>query len=231
MGCMEKRGILYGVSVGPGDPGHLTLHAVRTIESCPVIAAPQTESGQTLALDIAAAAVDLTGKTVLRLPFSMDRRETGCCSSHENAAELLEEALSKGQDTAFLTLGDVSVYSTFDRIEPPIRARGFETKRIPGVTSFCAAAARLGISLGSGSVPIRILPNGCSQWDKELTGEGTKILMKSRDLSALKAALGESGCGNRTYLVQNCGMPGERVALGLEELWEDGYFSVVIVKE
>ena len=49
---METRqGILYGVGVGPGDPELLTLKALRTLERCPVIAAPQTKSGGTLALE------------------------------------------------------------------------------------------------------------------------------------------------------------------------------------
>ena len=40
---METRqGILYGVGVGPGDPELLTIKALRTLERCPVIAAPQT---------------------------------------------------------------------------------------------------------------------------------------------------------------------------------------------
>ena len=36
-----SKGVLYGVGTGPGDPELLTIKAVRTIESCPVIAAPQ----------------------------------------------------------------------------------------------------------------------------------------------------------------------------------------------
>ena len=47
-----KKGVLYGVSVGPGDPELLTLKALRVLQKCPVIAAPQTRSGETLALDI-----------------------------------------------------------------------------------------------------------------------------------------------------------------------------------
>lgn len=51
---MEKRiGTFYGVSVGPGDPELMTLQAVRRLENCPVIAAPQTPKGGMLALDIA----------------------------------------------------------------------------------------------------------------------------------------------------------------------------------
>lgn len=53
---MEQRmtGTFYGVSVGPGNPELLTLQAVRLLRQCPVLAAPQTASGQMLALDIAA---------------------------------------------------------------------------------------------------------------------------------------------------------------------------------
>ena len=38
-----EHGIFYGVSVGPGDPELMTLKAVRILEQCPVIAAPQTK--------------------------------------------------------------------------------------------------------------------------------------------------------------------------------------------
>ena len=67
----EQTGTFYAVSVGPGDPGLLTLQAVRVLENTPVIAAPQTASGQMLALDIARGAVDLTGKSVLPRRFTM----------------------------------------------------------------------------------------------------------------------------------------------------------------
>ena len=47
-----SKGVLYGVGTGPGDPELLTIKAVRTIESCQVIAAPQTADGAMVALDI-----------------------------------------------------------------------------------------------------------------------------------------------------------------------------------
>lgn len=53
-----SKGVLYGVGTGPGDPELLTIKAVRTIESCPIIASPQTADGVMVALDIVAGGYD-----------------------------------------------------------------------------------------------------------------------------------------------------------------------------
>ena len=74
---MEQRmtGTFYGVSVGPGNPELLTLQAVRLLRQCPVLAAPQTASGQMLALDIARRALgaELDGKTIRRRVARLSR--------------------------------------------------------------------------------------------------------------------------------------------------------------
>ena len=51
----EVKGTFYCVGVGPGDPELMTLKGARTLERCPVIAAPCTKGGEMLALDIAKA--------------------------------------------------------------------------------------------------------------------------------------------------------------------------------
>ena len=51
---MERQGVFYAVSVGPGDPELLTRQACRVLKACDVIAAPRMKSGRMLALDIAA---------------------------------------------------------------------------------------------------------------------------------------------------------------------------------
>ena len=90
---MEKQGVFYAVSVGPGDPELLTLKAVRCLECCPVLAAPQTASGRMLALDIARGAADLRGKTILPLHFVMSREEEALRASHQEAAEKVRACL------------------------------------------------------------------------------------------------------------------------------------------
>lgn len=84
----ELKGTFYGVSVGPGDPELMTLQAVRLIRQCPVLAAPQTASGQMLALDIARSALGeaLDGKTIVPLYFAMSRDPAALAALHEKAA-------------------------------------------------------------------------------------------------------------------------------------------------
>ena len=65
--------MFYAVGVGPGDPMWMTREACAVLETCPVIAAPQTASGEMLALSIAQGAAELGGKTVLPLSFAMSR--------------------------------------------------------------------------------------------------------------------------------------------------------------
>ena len=100
-------GTFYAVGVGPGDASLLTLQAVKILEQCPVLAAPQTASGQMLALDIARGAVDLSKKEILPLRFTMSRDLAVREESYRAICAQLEGFLSRGQDVAMVNLGDV----------------------------------------------------------------------------------------------------------------------------
>lgn len=229
-----KKGVFYGVGIGPGDPELLTVKAIRLLERCPVIAAPQTKSGEMLALDIASHAVDLQGKAVVPLHFVMERDPERLRKSHLAAAEAVEAHLAQGQDVAMLNLGDVSIYATYSYLMEILRERGYKTAMIPGVPSFCAVAACLNVSLTEMNSTLHIAP-GSAALKETLDLPGTKILMKSgRQMPAVLAALAERDALERSMLVQNCGLPGERVYpdLSQEAPTEGmGYFATVIVKE
>ena len=230
-----KKGIFYGVGVGPGDPELLTLKAIRLLERCPVSAAPRTKSGEMLALEIASGAADLGGKTVLPLDFSMERDRAKQRASHRAAADLVEPYLAKGLDVAMLNLGDVSIYATYSYLMEIFKDRGYETVMVPGVPSFCAVAARLGVSLTEMNTALHISPGGAALGEA-LDLPGTKVLMKSgRQMPAVLEALKTKGTLGNSMLVQNCGLPGEAVYPDLSKAvpGEDsmGYFATVLVKE
>lgn len=229
-----KKGTCYGVGIGPGDPELLTLKAVRTLERCRVIAAPQTRSGEMLALEIASGAVDLAEKTVVPLHFTMERDPALRQEAHRKAAECVESWLDRGEDVAVLNLGDVSIYATWSYLMERLNARGYETVMVPGVTSFCAVAARLGVSLTERDAPLHIAPGGASL-EETLALPGTKVLMKSgKQMPAVLETLSRQGRLEKSMLVKNCGLGGEEVYTDLSRgLPEDGtgYFATVIVKE
>ena len=232
----ELKGTFYGVSVGPGDPELLTLQAVRLIRRCPVLAAPQTSSGQMLALDIARSALGeaLNGKTIVPLHFAMSRDPAVLAASHAQAAQAVRPFLDAGQDVAMLNLGDVSIYATFGYLQSLLQAEGYATAMAAGVPSFCAAAARLNVPLTGGmDVPLTVAPGGWA--GRVLETPGTKVLMKTgRQLPALLDTLRQAGKLQTSALVCNCGLPDEQVYPDLSRSQPDvpaGYFATALVKE
>ncbi|HCI93767.1 hypothetical protein DW775_14700 [Agathobacter rectalis] len=103
------------------------------------------------------------------------------------------------------------------------------------VPSFCAAAARLGISLGEMMDEIHIIPASYDVRDTVGYG-GTCVYMKSGKKLAELIEVLRTGDAIRkkkmtVYGVTNCGMESERVYRGLDELTEaKGYLTIVIVK-
>ena len=226
---MEKQGVFYAVSVGPGDPELLTRQACRVLEVCDVIAAPRTKAGRMLALDIAGGAVDMRGKTILPLDFTMAHDAAVREESYRTAAGAIEAALAAGRDVAMVNLGDVSVYATAYYILERVRSDGFEVVMCPGVTSFCAVAARLGRSLTRMEEPLHILP-GSTDMDSALTLEGTKVLMKSgRAIHEMVDALERHGLAARAGMVADCGLETEQVYTDLRQLPEEiSYFATIV---
>ena len=227
----KKTGTFYAVSVGPGDPELLTLQAVRTLERCAVIAAPQTASGHMLALDIARAAVDLRGKKILPLAFSRSTDAGTREACWRAAADAVEAALDAGDDVALVNLGDVSLYATAYYILDLIRADGYVAVMLPGVTSICAVAARLGRSLTRMEEPVHILPGSADLADA-LRLPGTKVLMKSgRAIREAVDAIAQAGLLDRAALVADCGLPTEQVCEDLRQLPAQlSYFATILVR-
>ena len=129
---------------------------------------------------------------------------------------------------------DEELLAPFIKAAQELEAEGCKTVMLPGVTSFCAAAARLGQSLTGGmEQPLTIAPGRCAA--EVLAAPGAKVLMKSgRQLPETLAALADAGLLSRSAMVCNCGLPNE-------EVWPDladydparsaGYFATILVKE
>lgn len=227
------QGILYGVSVGPGDPELMTRKAVRVIRETEVIALPGKTAKETAAYRIAVQSVpELENKILLAIDFPMTKDEKRLKESHKRGAERLEQILDTGKNVAFLTIGDVAIYSTFSYVQKLVEADGYRTEMVSGVPSFCAAAASLNVPLAEGREILHVIPAAYKE-TFDLKNPGTYVLMKTgRHLESVKKDLQIAGVrDDAAFLVENAGMTDERIYRKMEEIPDQaGYFSTLIAK-
>ena len=225
------KGIAYGVGVGPGDPEYMTLKAVRLIRENRVIAVPGQGAKESAAYKIAVQAVpELAEKELVPVYMPMVKDRKLIDAEHRKGAELLKTYLDRGENVVFLTLGDPSIYCTFSYIQHYLEADGYPVELVSGITSFCAAAARLNLPLAEWDEPIHIVP-AVHKTEDRLEQDGNYVLMKSAShMKEVKALLLSSG--RKVSAVVNCGMENEAVYRSAEEIPDDaGYFSLIIAKE
>ena len=203
----------------------------RLLREADAIAIPGKEIESCTAYQIALGAVpEIEEKEIIPVVFPMTKDEAVLKESHEAAVKSLAALMDQGKTVAFLTLGDVTVYSTYGYVHKKLLALGYESVLINGVPSFCAAAAKLGISLGEKAESIHILPGSYPVKDG-LKLSGTKILMKSgKKIADVKRELLLTECP--AWMVENCGMEGERLIRSAADIPEDaGYYSLIIAKD
>lgn len=226
------KGIFYGVSTGPGDPELMTVKAVRILKKADVIAAARVMGKQETALEIAKQAVGLDDKEILSLPFSMSGKREAEKKEHESSIRQIEALLETGKNVAMPVLGDVSVYATWQYLAEEIQADGYQTVMIPGVTSFCAAAAAANTGLTQRDLPLHIVPASYGNLEKQMQPEGNYVLMKAgKCMDEIHRVLETKPGVREVFSIKNCGLPGEVVKDGLLENEAYGYFTTVIVKE
>ncbi len=227
---MCKKGTLYGVGVGPGDPELLTLKAQRILSQADVIAVPDKGAGEKTALNIIGNLAE--GKPLLYCSAPMVRDPVQLEAAYTENAEKIAALLDDGKTVAFITLGDPSVYSTYLYTHRRVLAMGYEARIIPGVPSFCAVAAVLGEGLCEGSDRLLIVPASHQDIGDCLTVDANYVFMKAgREIGKLRDTLAAHGLLDRAAMVENCGMETERVYPRFAGAPDgSGYFSVVLVK-
>ena len=230
------KGKLYGIGVGPGNPDLMTLRAKELLEKAQVIAYPVKKLGEEgVALNIISQRVDIKGKEVVELLFSMNPDDEVRKKCRAEAMEKICGLLDQGKDIAMVTLGDVAVYSTYMYIDRDIQARGYETEVVPGIPSFChgAALARLPLMIGEESVAVVSLAKRNNEnAEKVLDAVDNLVIMKAfASIPAIVEMLNKRNISlaNATVM-SNIGMEDEYLG-PLDPNREYGYFTTVLIKK
>lgn len=223
------RGILYGVGIGPGDPELLTVKAIKILNDADVIVFPGEDPEKTIAWSIIQSVVNLEDKKVVGIAFPMTKDRKILEENHKNGAAIISKYLDKGLNAAFPTLGDPSVYSTFSYVNKILKKDGYDTRVIPGIPSFCAAAARINESLGEGNEQIHIIPSSYGA-EEALNLPGTKVLMKAgKKIGCVIDDADKKGL--KMIMAENIGMQDEQIIRNPGRDVEAGYYTLVIIKD
>ncbi len=234
----NKTGTLYGIGVGPGDPELLTMKAVRILRQVDIVfAAASTKNDHSLAMNIAAPHIpEHAVVKKLRFPMTRDRKIVRK-AWREHARTIIGE-LEKGQNVAFLTLGDSMTYSTYGYVLRHIQAAAphIAVETVPGITSYQAAAARLNTPLVEGEEALMIV-SGAKGGDRlrELQGKPENIvfLKAYRHVEDIRTAIDESSTYVTSVGIKNCGLPDEEIVPDLGGFREraPNYWTLIIAKK
>lgn len=230
-------GKLYGIGVGPGDPGLVTLKAQQILSRVDVLCVPKSSMEKdSLAMSVVRAVTDRE-HNILELEFPMSKDREVLEQSWQNAGKQVAKILTAEQDVAFITIGDPSLYSTFGyllrflKVECPQAT----VEIVPGVSSIMACPAALQEPLVEGDEKLAVIPAAYSLDDLKnvIDGFDTVVLMKlNRRLPELLSFLKKYD-NLQTFFVSRCGYPDQLATAELETVVEQKlhYMSLLIVKK
>jgi len=234
---VTEKGILYGIGVGPGDPELLTLKAVRALSEVDVIfAAASTKNDYSTAYGIAKPHLK-EGVRVIQLGFPMTKDEAELEAAWSHNAKIVAEVLDKGENAAFLTLGDPLTYSTYGYLQRTLLKFDPSTKlqAIPGITSFHAAASKIGLVLTESKESL-LITSGVADpetLEKQLEVADNAIIMKAyKNFEEIRETLTRLRLNDKTVLVSRLGMDNESILMDIKDApSKPHYFSLALVKK
>ena len=226
--------ILYGVGMGPGDRGLVTLRAVEVLKEAEVVFEPLSGRGRrSVAGDLARDLVP--GLVTVPVIFPMTGDDGELMSSVTEALRSTAPTWEGRSTLAMPVIGDSALYSTVLSLKRGLEALGeeVELRLVPGISAHSAASALVSRFIAMREEIFSVIPGSADpgRVREALRACDSAALYKP---SALKDRLGEvvtsSGPWERVVRVHRVGLEGERWVEGQEALEPtDDYLAVMLL--
>lgn len=236
-----SAGRLVGVGVGPGDPEHLTLKALRVLREADRVFVPETDAA-TPGTSMPASPVGraelvvaphVEARRIERLRFAM-RDDGARAGNWDRAGAAIQGVVAAGGTAAFATIGDPNLYSTFSYVAQTVRALvpGVRVSTVPGITALQELASRSGTVLAEGDEQLALVPwpAGGGALRAALDAFDTVVVYKGGPhLPAVLEIVRDAGRLDEAVHGEQLGLPDEEVGAADARPGTAPYMSTLIV--
>ncbi|KGN36809.1 precorrin-2 C(20)-methyltransferase [Knoellia subterranea] len=234
-----RPGHLYGVGVGPGDPGLITLRAAALIASANVVAYHRAAHRESTARSIAAGHLrEGVIEEALVYPVTTGTTDHpggyygALADFYDECAERFRAHLDAGRSVVCLAEGDPLFYGSFMYVHDALRD-DFPTEVVPGITAMSSASAAVGSGLSRHEDTVTVLPGTLPvpELARRLADTDAAVIMKlGRTFAGVREALHQAGLLDRAVYVEHASRAGQRV-VPVRDVDADTvpYMSIVIV--
>jgi uroporphyrin-III C-methyltransferase len=196
-----RGGTVYLVGAGPGDPGLLTLHALKLLQTADVILPDDLVSDEVL---------DLVSPSAEVIPVGKRCGQPRITQAGIHALMLVHAC--EGRSVLRLKSGDPLIFGRAGEEMAALREAGIPFEVVPGITAAFAVAASLRTPLTDRTSASKLILATAHHaagklslmpsWSGSFPDESTLVIyMPGRDFAALASSLVESGIAPQTPCV------------------------------
>lgn len=224
-------GTLFGIGLGPGDPGLITRRAAELIGTVPVIAYPALDGEESFVRSIAADLIPGHVREIaINIPMTVVREPAQ--AAYDRGSAEIAKALSDGDDVACLCEGDPFLYGSFMYLHARLADR-FRIEVVPGVTSLTACAAKAGMPLAARNGQMTVLPGTLPESELEHridVADSVALLKVGRHLQKLKTVIERLGLLERAIYIERATLAEELICPLADAPESAPYFSMILIQ-
>lgn len=227
-------GKLYAIGTGPGAADLITVRAANVLANMDIIYAPAArKGGDSLALTIVRPYIGQQTQIKER-HFPMTHNAEEKAQAWQSVVEEIQTDLAQKKQIAFISLGDVMLYSTWVSILARL-PDGIDIEIIPGITSFALIAAKTKRPLAMETQSLIIM--SCTV-EKEILAQALKqhtslVLMKAATcFTEIRALIEQHGLLEHAVLVSDASLETEKQYRHLKDIPLNEklpYFTTILI--
>ncbi|WP_299252784.1 precorrin-2 C(20)-methyltransferase [uncultured Aquimarina sp.] len=234
---IKKEAIIYGISLGPGDPDLITVKGLNVLKKVDVIYYPGSlfSNGIQSSYSLSILEYYQLDKNKLKgffLEMNLERVQAKVLYS--KTYKEIENDYNAGLKIAVVSEGDINTFSSFSYLLEKMQANKLNVELIPGITSYALSASEHKSPLCLQNEKLIILPRvqTAQELEEALTYFDTVVLMKIKSVMEVINTVVDKG-GYKIWYSERLGTKKQFTTSHWETIMRRTipYFSLITIKK